>query len=149
MNVKAQGLQMSEARRSGLYNIGEVAAQSRVSARMIRHYEELHLLKAARRTSAGYRLYDDNDVHTLQFIRRARDLGFSIEEIRQLVGLWHNRRRASGDVLRIAQKHVASLDEKIRELQAMRRTLEKLMGACHGNQLPDCPILDDLAGGSD
>lgn len=147
--MKVQALDLPEARRAGLFNIGEVAAQSGVSARMIRHYEELHLLKVARRTSAGYRLYDANDVHTLQFIRRARDLGFSIEEIRQLVGLWHNRRRASADVLRIAQKHITALDDKIRELRGMRRTLEKLMGACHGNELPDCPILDDLAGGSD
>jgi len=149
MTVKAQAIELSQARQAGLHHIGEAATMSRVSARMIRHYEELDLLKPARRTSAGYRLYDDNDVHTLQFIRRGRDLGFSIEEIRQLLGLWHNRRRASGDVLRIAQKHVAALDEKIRELRGMRRTLEKLMGACHGNDLPDCPILDDLAALSD
>ena len=143
--MKAPAIDLSEARRAGLHNIGDAARQSGVSARMIRHYEELHLLKAARRTSAGYRVYDDNDVHTLQFIRRARDLGFSIEEIRQLLGLWHNRRRASGDVLRIAQKHVVALDEKIRELRSLRRTLEKLMSACQGNDLPDCTILEDLA----
>ena len=147
--MKAPLIDLSDARRAGMYNIGDVSRRSNVSARMIRHYEELHLLKAARRTSAGYRVYDDNDVHTLQFIRRGRDLGFSMDEIKQLLGLWHNRRRASGDVLRIAQKHVASLDEKIRELRGMRRTLEKLMGACHGNDLPDCPILDDLAAASD
>jgi MerR family transcriptional regulator, copper efflux regulator len=143
--MKAPAIDLADARRAGFYNIGEVSRRTDVSARMIRHYEELQLLKAARRTSAGYRVYDDNDVHTLRFIRRARDLGFSMDEIKQLLGLWHNRRRASGDVLRIAQKHVAALDEKIRELRGMRRTLEKLMGACHGNDLPDCPILDDLA----
>jgi len=115
---------------------------------MIRHYEALHLLKEARRTSSGYRIYDANDVHTLQFIRRGRDLGFSMEEIRQLLGLWHNRRRASGDVRRIAQKHMTALDAKIRELQGMRRTIEKLIGACHGDDLPECPILDDLSAAS-
>ena len=143
--MKAPAIDLSEARRAGLHNIGDAARQSSVSARMIRHYEELHLLKPARRTSAGYRMYDDSDVHSLQFIRRARDLGFSIEQIRRLLDLWHDRRRASSDVLRIAQKHVAALDEKIRELKSMRRTLEKLMGACRGNDLPDCPILEDLA----
>jgi len=112
---------------------------------MIRHYESLHLLKNARRTSAGYRVYDDNDIHTLQFIGRARDLGFSIDETRQLLGLWHNRRRASADVRRIAQKHVVALDAKIGELQAMRRTIERLIGACHNDHLPECPILDGLA----
>jgi Cu(I)-responsive transcriptional regulator len=146
--VKVPTLELAEARRAGLYNIGDAARRAAVSARMIRHYESLHLLKEARRTSAGYRIYDDNDVHTLQFIGRARDLGFSIEEIRQLLGLWHDRRRASSDVRRVAQKHVTALDAKIRELQAMRRTIERLIGACHGDDMPDCPILDDLAAGT-
>ena len=126
-------------------NIGEAAKRSGVTAKMIRHYESLGLLKQARRTASGYRLYDDPDVHTLRFIRRARDLGFSIKEIQQLVGLWQNRRRASGDVRRIAQGHISALDAKIAELQGMRRSLEQLVHHCHGDHRPDCPILDDLA----
>jgi MerR family transcriptional regulator, copper efflux regulator len=126
-------------------NIGEAAKQSGVTAKMIRHYESLGLLKQARRTDAGYRIYDAPDVHTLRFIRRARDLGFSIKEIQQLVGLWQNRRRASSDVRRIAQGHMTALDAKIAELQGMRRTLEQLVHDCHGDHRPDCPILEDLA----
>jgi Cu(I)-responsive transcriptional regulator len=113
---------------------------------MIRHYETLGLLKAALRTDAGYRIYDTNDVHTLRFVRRARDLGFSIKEIERLLGLWRNRRRSSGDVRRIAQQHIGDLDRRIDELAAMKRTLERLVHDCHGDHRPDCPILDDLAG---
>jgi MerR family transcriptional regulator, copper efflux regulator len=138
-------MELAHARRVGFYNIGEAARRSGVTAKMIRHYEALGLLKEARRTDAGYRLYDDPDIHTLRFIRRARDLGFSIKEIEQLVGLWQNRRRASADVRRIAQGHVAALDAKIEELQGMRRTLEQLVQSCHGDGRPDCPILDDLS----
>ena len=142
-------MELAHARRVGFYNIGEAARRSGVTAKMIRHYEALGLLKEARRTDAGYRLYDDPDIHTLRFIRRARDLGFSIKEIEQLVGLWQNRRRASADVRRIAQGHVAALDAKIQELQGMRRTLQQLVHSCHGDARPDCPILDDLADGGD
>ena len=126
-------------------NIGEAAKRSGVTAKMIRHYEALGLVKQARRTDSGYRVYDAPEVHTLRFIRRARDLGFSIKEIQHLVGLWQNRRRASADVRRIAQTHITALDAKIAELQAMRRTLEQLVHNCHGDHRPDCPILDDLA----
>lgn len=129
----------------GFMNIGQAAERSRVTAKMIRHYEELNLLKPATRTPAGYRVYDEKEVHTLRFIRRARDLGFSMKEIQQLLGLWQNRRRASVDVRRIAQEHITALDQKIQELQAMRRTLEQLVHNCHGDDRPDCPILDDLA----
>lgn len=138
-------MELAHARRVGFYNIGEAARQSGVSAKMIRHYESLGLLKEARRTDAGYRLYDEPDIHTLRFIRRARDLGFSIKEIHQLVSLWQNRRRASADVRRIAQAHIAALETKIEELQAMRRALDGLVRNCHGDARPDCPILDDLA----
>jgi Cu(I)-responsive transcriptional regulator len=127
-------------------NIGQAAEQSGVSAKMIRHYESIGLVERARRTDGGYRIYTDNDVHTLRFIRRARDLGFSMKEIAQLVGLWRNRRRASGDVRRVAQQHITDLDQKIAELQAMRRTLTELMQHCHGDRRPECPILDDLSG---
>jgi len=112
---------------------------------MIRHYESLRLLKPARRTDAGYRLYDEPDIHTLRFLQRPRDLGFAIKEIQQLLGLWQNRRRASGEVRRIAQTHITALELKIQELQGMRRTLEQLVHNCHGDARPDCPILDELA----
>jgi MerR family copper efflux transcriptional regulator len=127
-------------------NIGQAAEASGVSAKMIRHYESIGLMAKARRTDSGYRIYDGNDVHTLRFIRRGRALGFSMKEIEQLLGLWRNRRRASGDVRRVAQQHIAELDQKIAELQAMRRTLHQLVQHCHGDRRPECPILDDLAG---
>ena len=139
-------LEMAEARRAGFLNIGQAARRSGVSAKMIRHYESQGLLKAVRRTDAGYRIYDASDVHSLQFVRRARGLGFSMKEIDQLLGLWQNRRRSSGDVRRIAQRHIVDLDHKIHELQTMRRTLEDLVHRCHGDHRPDCPILEDLAG---
>jgi Cu(I)-responsive transcriptional regulator len=127
-------------------NIGQAAEQSGVSAKMIRHYEAIGLVERARRTDGGYRIYDATDIHTLRFIRRARDLGFSMKEIAHLLGLWRNRRRASADVRRIAQQHIRELDQKIEELQAMRRTLTELVENCHGDRRPDCPILDDLSG---
>jgi len=128
-------------------NIGEAAKQSAVTAKMIRHYESLGLLPPAPRTDAGYRVYDDASVHTLRFIRRARDLGFGMKEIDTLLGLWRNRRRASADVKRIAKAHADDLQRRIDEMQAMKRTLENLAHCCQGNARPDCPILDDLAGG--
>ena len=126
-------------------NIGQAAAASAVSAKMIRHYEQLGLLPKAPRTDAGYRQYDDASVHTLRFIRRARDLGFSMKEIAALLALWRNRRRASAEVKRIALAHAGDLQRRIDEMQAMRRTLEHLAHSCHGDERPECPILDDLA----
>jgi len=149
MTAADTALELSEARGAGLYNIGQAAAASRVSAKMIRHYEAVGLLKRPKRTVAGYRLYDHADIHNLRFIRRARDLGFSLAEIRQLLGLWQNRRRASADVRRIAQDHIAALDSKIDELQGMRRALEHLVHECRGDHRPECPILDDLASRSE
>jgi Cu(I)-responsive transcriptional regulator len=128
-------------------NIGQASRRSAVSAKMIRHYESLGLLPKVPRTAAGYRQYDDPSVHTLRFIRRARDLGFGIKEIETLLGLWRNRRRASGDVKRIALAHAADLQRRIDEMAAMKRTLEHLAHCCHGDARPECPILDDLAGG--
>jgi Cu(I)-responsive transcriptional regulator len=128
-----------------LFNIGRAAEASGVSAKMIRHYESVGLLPAAGRTVAGYRIYRDSDVHILRFIRRARDLGFSMKEIGALVGLWQNRRRASSDVKKLAARHTRQLDEKIRELQAMRDSLAHLAEHCHGDDRPDCPILEELA----
>jgi MerR family transcriptional regulator, copper efflux regulator len=126
-------------------NIGEAAVASGVSAKMIRHYEETGLIRKAGRTAAGYRVYDDADVHVLRFVRRARDLGFSMKEIEALLRLWYDRRRASSQVKSVALKHVAELERKIAEMQAMRRTLVELATHCHGDDRPDCPILDDLA----
>jgi Cu(I)-responsive transcriptional regulator len=128
-------------------NIGEAAKASAVSAKMIRHYESLGLLPKVARSAAGYRQYDEAALHTLRFIRRARDLGFSMHEIEQLLGLWRNRRRASADVKRIASSHAADLERRIAEMQAMKRTLEHLAHCCRGDERPECPILDDLAGG--
>ena len=126
-------------------NIGAAAARSGVSAKMVRHYESLGLLPKVARTEAGYRQYGDAEVHTLRFIRRARDLGFSMAEIAELLKLWQNRRRASADVKRIALAHVADLERRIDEMASMKRTLERLAACCHGDQRPDCPILDELA----
>ncbi|MBC7954929.1 MAG: Cu(I)-responsive transcriptional regulator [Cytophagales bacterium] len=127
-----------------VFNIGEAAAQSGVSAKMVRHYESLGLLPKVKRTDAGYRLYGEAEVHTLRFIRRSRELGFSMAEIAELLKLWQNRRRASLDVKRIALSHVADLDRRMQELAAMKRTLERLADCCHGDHRPDCPILDEL-----
>ena len=126
--------------------IGEAAEASGVSAKMIRHYEEIGLIPKAARTASGYRHYGDADVHVLRFVRRARELGFSMKEISALLGLWRNRRRASADVKRLALRHVTELDGRIAEMRAMKRTLEQLASHCHGDHRPDCPILDDLAG---
>jgi MerR family copper efflux transcriptional regulator len=125
-------------------NIGEAAERSGVSAKMVRHYESLGLLPHVRRTEAGYRQYGETEVNTLRFIRRARDLGFSMAEIAELLRLWQNRRRSSAEVKRIAQAHVADLERRIAEMAAMKQTLQQLVSCCHGDQRPDCPILDDL-----
>ena len=127
-----------------MMNIGKAAAASGVSAKMIRYYESIDLLAAARRTEAGYRFYTDEDVHVLRFIRRARDLGFSLADIAELLALWRDQRRASADVKRIALEHVVALERKIAELQGMADTLRTLAAHCHGDARPDCPILTDL-----
>ncbi len=127
-------------------NIGQAAEASGVSAKMIRHYEQVGLLPAARRTESGYRQYGDSEVHTLRFIRQARDLGFSIAEIGELVGLWQNRRRPSRVVKAMAEAHIQALEAKAQELLAMKATLEHLVHCCHGDERPECPILDTLAG---
>ena len=126
-------------------NIGAAAAASGVTAKMIRHYEAIGLLRPAERRANAYRDYGERDIHELRFIRRARRLGFSIAEIGELLALWRDRGRPSRDVKRIAQKHIADLQSRVAEMQAMANTLRGLVAACHGDDRPDCPILDDLA----
>ena len=126
-------------------NIGDVARASGVSSKMIRYYETIGLIPPAERSESGYRNYDDNDVHRLRFIRRARDLGFTVEQMADLLALWRDRSRASSEVKKIALQQVAVLERKAEELKAMSRTLKHLAAHCHGDERPDCPILDDLA----
>ncbi|MFZ5606705.1 MAG: Cu(I)-responsive transcriptional regulator [Pseudomonadota bacterium] len=137
--------ELADALAQGLHNIGQAAALTGVSAKMIRHYEAIGLLTPASRTFAGYRLYGEAELHRLRFIKRARSLGFSIRQIEALLALWDDPHRASAEVKQLALAHVAELEEKIRELQAMQRTLETLARRCHGDERPTCPILEDLA----
>ena len=125
--------------------IGEAAAATGLSAKMIRHYESIGLLPAVRRTDAGYRLYSEDDLRTLRFVRHARDLGFGLELIGELVSLWRDPGRASADVKRLALAHVAELDRQIALLRRMRDALARTADHCHGDERPACPILDDLA----
>ncbi|WEX09466.1 Cu(I)-responsive transcriptional regulator [Chelativorans sp. AA-79] len=126
-------------------NVGEVARLSGLPAKTIRYYEDIGLVAPAR-SQNGYRAYSDVDMHRLAFLKRARSLGFSIEECRQLLQLYQDKERASHDVQKIAVSHVNAIEEKIRKLQSMRATLQKLITACHGDHRPDCPILEDIAG---
>lgn len=128
-------------------NIGEAAKASGVSAKMIRYYEEVGLIAAPARTASGYRVYAEADIHALRFIRRARDLGFTVEQISDLMQLWQNRSRASADVKRIALEHVGVLEAKMREIEAMAKALKHLAATCHGDERPDCPIIAELAHG--
>ncbi len=126
-------------------NIGEAARASGVSAKMIRYYESIGLIGRAERSAAGYRLYAARDVHLLRFIKRARSLGFPIERVAKLVALWLDTRRVSAEVKRIALTQIGELEQRIGELETMKRTIEHLAHHCHGDQRPECPILDDLA----
>jgi MerR family transcriptional regulator, copper efflux regulator len=126
-------------------NIGEAARATGVTAKMIRYYESVGLLNPVGRTSSGYRVYGDQEVHALRFVRQARRLGFLVDDIRKLLALWQDRSRASAEVKSIALEHVAELDRRIAELTEMRDTLSHLARHCHGDARPDCPILDKLA----
>lgn len=139
-------LEHADALGRGLLDIGRASKASGVSVKMIRHYEAIGLLKNVARTFANYRVYSDADVHTLRFVKRARTLGFSIEDIRALLSLWQNRSRSSAAVKKIAGGHMGVLKKRIAEMQAMVATLSHLTHNCHGDQRPDCPILEDLAG---
>ncbi|KKB77480.1 hypothetical protein VW35_15165 [Devosia soli] len=128
-------------------NIGQASKASGVSSKMIRYYESIGLITAPSRTEAGYRVYSQNDIHALRFISRARDLGFSIDQMGDLLALWRDRSRASADVKAIALEHVRILDEKAKALKAMSDTLRNLAAHCHGDDRPDCPILEGFAQG--
>ncbi|MGL4290914.1 MAG: Cu(I)-responsive transcriptional regulator [Phreatobacter sp.] len=130
-------------------NIGEAAAASGVSAKMIRYYESIGLVSNVSRTESGYRVYSDSDVHTLRFIRRARDLGFSVKQMTHLLALWSDRSRASAEVKQIALGHVAELERKMRELRDMSKTLRHLADHCQGDARPHCPIIEELSSGHD
>ena len=144
MTGKRAAVELADAKGQGYFSIGRAAEMSGVTAKMIRHYESLGLLPKVARTLGDYRVYTENEIHALRFIRRARGLGFSMHEIETLLGLWRDQRRASKEVKRLALKHMAELDSKIEELQSMRAVLAELAAHCHGDSRPDCPILDDL-----
>ena len=127
-------------------NIGQAAKHSNVSAKTIRYYESIGLIAPARRTESGYRIYSGKEVQTLRFIHHARNLGFSVKDVSMLLDLWRDQGRASADVKGLAMAHIAAVDQKIRELQRMRDTLLDLTHRCHGDDRPDCPILEELAG---
>ena len=127
-------------------NIGEAASASGVSAKMIRYYESIGLIRPPHRTDSNYRVYGADEVHVLAFIRRSRDLGFSVDETATLLGLWQDKSRASAEVKDVAVSHIAALQSKIDALQSMVKTLNHLVHCCGGDNRPDCPILDDLAG---
>ncbi len=128
-------------------NIGQAAEAAGVNAKMIRYYESIGLISAASRTDAGYRQYNDKDIRTLRFIKRSRDLGFSIERIKTLLSLWEDRGRKSGDVKKLAGQYIAELERDIEKLQSIRDQLQQLADCCHGDGRPDCPIIEDLAAG--
>jgi Cu(I)-responsive transcriptional regulator len=127
-------------------NIGDVAERTGLPAKTIRYYEEIGLIMPLRGDN-GYRRFRESDLHKLAFLGRARSLGFSIEECRDLLALWEDRGRASADVRAIAEEHLRQIGVKIAELSAMKETLSELVHACHGDHRPECPILNDLAGG--
>ncbi len=129
-------------------NISQAAVASGVSAKMLRHYEAIGLMPKAKRTSSNYRNYTDGDVHTLRFIRTARDLGFAIDDIRALLALWRDRQRPSREVKRLAERHAQELRTRITELEAMLAALEHLARHCHGDERPECPILEGLEAGN-
>jgi len=127
-------------------NIGEASSATGVSAKMIRYYESIGLIRAPLRTGSNYRVYGEDEVHVLRFVRRARTLGFSVDETATLLGLWRDKSRASAEVKDVATGHITALETKIAELQGMVKTLKHLAHCCGGDNRPDCPILDDLAG---
>ena len=149
MGKAEQFLEHADAVGRGLRDIGQASQASGVSVKMIRHYEAIGLLKDVARTYANYRVYSESDVHTLRFVKRARTLGFSVGDIRELLSLWQNKSRPSASVKKIAGSHLENLGKRIAEMQSMATTLRHLMHNCHGDQRPECPILEDLAHGGE
>jgi Cu(I)-responsive transcriptional regulator len=142
---RTESLEHAQALERGLMDIGAASKASGVSVKMIRHYEAIGLIRNVARTGANYRVYSANDIHVLRFIRRARDLGFSMADIKELLGLWQNKSRSSAAVKKTTGKHIDELTKKIDELRSMVATLQHLAKHCHGDHRPDCPILDDLS----
>jgi MerR family copper efflux transcriptional regulator len=130
-------------------NIGALANETGIAAKTIRYYESVGLLAAPSRSGGNYRIYGERDLATLRFVQRARKLGFSVKEVGDLVALWQDRQRASADVRALATAHLGEIERKLKELEAMRATLDHLIKRCHGNKRPDCPIIDELAVGSE
>lgn len=147
MNNRAHkpALELADAHAKGLHSIGEAAKLTGLSAKMIRHYETLGLITPTDRTYANYRVYQTRDIHLLSFIKSARDLGFSMKQIAILASLWQDSKRSSAEVKKLALEHIQEMDERIRSLQQMRKALHDLAGRCHGDDRPDCPILDAMA----
>ena len=138
-------IELNEARENGFYEISQAAQISGVSSKMIRYYESIDLIPPVKRTFSNYRIYAKSDIQMLSFIKRSRALGFSLEQIRTLLDLWSDERRASADVKQLVLSHVKELEEKIVEMQEMSDILRNLATSCCGNQSPECPILDDLS----
>lgn len=130
----------------GTLTIGRIARRTGVPAKTIRYYEETGLIPRAARAINGYRLYDERSAEILRFVKRARDLGFPVEEVAELLALWRDSRRSSADVKAVATRHIARVRKKLSEMEGLLRTLQSLVRHCHGDERPDCPILDDLAG---
>jgi Cu(I)-responsive transcriptional regulator len=144
-NQKIRNMELADAHTQGLHTIGEAAKLTGLSAKMIRHYETLGLIKPGNRTYANYRVYQMRDIQLLGFIKSARDLGFSIKQIAILTSLWQDSDRSSADVKKLALEHIQEMDERIQLLQQMRQALDELVNRCHGDKRPDCPILDAFA----
>lgn len=128
-----------------MLTIGDAARASGVSAKMIRHYEKIAMIQKPQRTDSGYRIYNDNEIYVFRFIKQSRNLGFSTKQTAELLALWQDRKRSSSNVKKLVMTHLQILDEKIREMQSMKTTLEQLVAACNGDENPDCPILTQLS----
>jgi MerR family copper efflux transcriptional regulator len=145
MNYPKSTLELADAHAQGLHSIGEAAKLTGLSAKMIRRYETLGLVKPGNRTQANYRVYQMRDIHLLRFIKSARELGFSMKQIAILASLWQDSKRNSAEVKKLAQEHIQDMDERIQSLQKMRQALSELANRCHGDDRPECPILDAMA----
>lgn len=144
-SIRKPALELADAHAQGMHTIGETAKLTGLTAKMIRHYETLGLVTPTDRTQTNYRVYQTRDIHLLRFIKSARDLGFSMKQIATLASLWQNKDRSSAEVKTLAMEHIEEMDERIHSLQKMRKALSDLAGRCHGDDKPDCPILDAMA----